>query len=144
MISDNVSAYNFYHQHYDYDAFTDCDNPRPKYLDEASLSQLAILCRDDSVMLRSKANDYYHGNGKLPSVSASRCYKAGFFTDNFKPLSSLRTEISIGDQSSDSSAVDVKLVREPTISAEELLAPTQSQLVDQLISIVQAMNLDEI
>ena len=41
-------------------------------------------------------------------------------------------------------AVDVEVVAEPTTSAEESLAPTQEKLIDQLIPIVQAMNLDEI
>ncbi len=144
VISDNVSAYNFYHKEYDDDAIGDWCNPRPQYLEEASVSQLAILGREDSVMLRRKVHDYYFTNGKLPPVSALRGYQAGFFTDEFKPLSSLRTKPQIEEQTSQASAVDVEVVAEPSNTAEESLAPTQEQLVDQLIPIVQTMNLDEI
>ena len=141
VISDNASAYNFYHKEYDDE---DWNNPRPQYLEEASVSQLAILGRDDNYMLRRKADDYYHTNGKLPPVSALRGYQAGFFTDEFKPLSSLRTKPQIEEQSSVASPVDVEVVAEPSSSTEESLAPTQEKLIDQLIQIVQAMNLDEI
>ena len=41
-------------------------------------------------------------------------------------------------------AVDVEVVTEPSSITEESLAPTQQELVDQLIPIIQAMNLDEI
>ena len=41
-------------------------------------------------------------------------------------------------------AVDVEVVTEPSNNTEESLAQTQDQLIDQLIPIVQAMNLDEI
>lgn len=41
-------------------------------------------------------------------------------------------------------AVDVEVVTEPSSTAEESLTPTQEQLVEQMIAIIQAMNLDEI
>ncbi len=40
--------------------------------------------------------------------------------------------------------VDVEVVTEPSSTAEESLAQTQDQLIEQLIPIVQAMDLDEI
>ena len=43
-----------------------------------------------------------------------------------------------------SQAVDVEVVTEPTTSAEESLAPTQQELIDQLIPIVKSMDLDRI
>ncbi len=144
VISDNVSAYNFYHKEYDDDAIRWMDNTRPKYLNKASVSQLAILGRDDSVLLRRKVDDYYHTNRKLPPVSAMRGFQAGFFTDEFKPLSSLRAKPQIEEQNSEASAVDVEVVAEPSSTAEESLAQTQEQLVEKLLPIVQAMNLDEI
>ena len=144
VISDNVSAYNFYHKEYgciDEDGFV---ASKPQYLEEASVTQLAVLGRSDGGLLQTKAAIYYHDNGKLPSASAMRGYQAGYFTDEFKPLSSLRTKPQIEEQSSVASPVDVEVVAEPSSSTEESLAPTQEKLIDQLIQIVQAMNLDEI
>ncbi len=40
--------------------------------------------------------------------------------------------------------VDVEVVTKPTTSAEESLAPTQHETVDQLIPLVQSMDLDKI
>ncbi|NMP05564.1 hypothetical protein HI855_03045 [Cyanobacteria bacterium 150NLHA] len=141
VISDNVSAYNFYHQEYDEG---DWFNSRPQYLDQASVTHLAILGRDKTALLRSKVDEYFTKHGEIPSASALRGYQAGFITDEFKPLSSLRTKPQIEEQTSQASAVDVEVVTEPSNTAEESLPPTQEQLVDQLITIVQAMNLDEI
>ena len=50
----------------------------------------------------------------------------------------------IEEQSSVVSPVDVEVVTEPSNNAEESLAQTQEQLVDQLIPIVQSMDLDKI
>ncbi len=141
VISDNVSAYNFYHHEYDEGDWFDS---RPQYLDQASVTHLAILGRDNTALLRSKVDEYFTNHGEIPSASAMRGYQAGFFTDEFKSLSSLRNNTSIKDKSSEASPVDVEVVTEPTSSAEESLAQTQEQLIDQLIPLVQAMNLDEI
>jgi len=116
-----------------------------KIIKLASVSHLTEISKGVDVFELLK---YIRRHKKLPPVSALRGRLGGFFDQTFQPLSRFRTDWSRKPNEStnydteDLHPVDVEVVTEPTSTTDESLPKTQEELIDQLITLVQLLNLD--